>query len=103
MITAMLFAGGVGRRMKEAEMPKQFLNVAGKPIIIRTMMHFENHPAVDDIVIACKEDWIDYLNDLIAKYDIKKGELDEYMDYKIDRTLRRIDEKYYDKDEEINK
>ena len=72
MITAMLFAGGVGRRMKEAEMPKQFLNVAGKPIIIRTIMHFENHPAVDDIVIACKEDWIDYLNDLIAKYDIKK-------------------------------
>ncbi len=72
MVTAMLFAGGVGRRMKSSDTPKQFLNVAGKPIIIRTMEHFENHKDVDDIVIACKEDWIDYLNELIERFKIKK-------------------------------
>ena len=72
MVTAMLFAGGVGRRMKSDDLPKQFLKVAGKPIIIRTIGHFEKHPEVDDIVIACKEDWIDYLNELIEKYEFKK-------------------------------
>ena len=72
MVTAMLFAGGVGRRMKSDDLPKQFITVAGKPIIIRTINHFENHPEVDDIVIACKEEWIDYLNKLIEKYGIKK-------------------------------
>ncbi len=72
MVTAMLFAGGVGRRMKSDDLPKQFLKVAGKPIIIRTIGHFEKHPEVDDIVIACKEEWIDYLNELIEKYEIKK-------------------------------
>lgn len=72
MVTAMLFAGGVGTRMKSDDMPKQFLVVGGKPIIIRTMEHFANHPEVDDIVIACKEDWIDYLNDLITKFKVQK-------------------------------
>ena len=72
MVTAMLFAGGVGTRMKSSDMPKQFLVVGGKPIIIRTMEHFADHPEVDDIVIACKEDWIDYLNDLIEKFGVKK-------------------------------
>ncbi len=72
MITAMLFAGGVGSRMKSSDMPKQFLKVAGKPIIIRTVEHFERHSEVDDIVIACKADWIDYLNELLKQYEIKK-------------------------------
>ncbi|SNU06924.1 2-C-methyl-D-erythritol 4-phosphate cytidylyltransferase [Lachnospiraceae bacterium] len=72
MVTAMLFAGGVGTRMKSSDMPKQFLVVGGKPIIIRTMEHFANHPEVDDIVVACKADWIDYLNELIEKFKVQK-------------------------------
>ena len=72
MVTAMLFAGGVGTRMKSSDMPKQFLVVGGKPIIIRTMEHFANHPEVDDIVVACKADWIDYLNELISKFKVQK-------------------------------
>ena len=67
MVTAMLFAGGVGTRMKTTDKPKQFLEVAGIPIIIRTIGHFEKHSQVDDIVVACKEDWIDYLNDLLRR------------------------------------
>ncbi|MDO5408854.1 MAG: IspD/TarI family cytidylyltransferase [Lachnospiraceae bacterium] len=74
MISAMLFAGGVGSRMKSAEIPKQFLEVDGKPIIIRTMAHFANHSRVDKIVVACKEDWIDTLWELVEKFQIKKVE-----------------------------
>ena len=72
MITAMLFAGGVGSRMKSQDMPKQFLVVGGKPIIVRTMENFAKHPEVDAIVVACKADWIDYLQDLIVKFNVKK-------------------------------
>ena len=72
MITAMLFAGGIGARMKSVDLPKQFLEVGGKPIIIHTMEHFANHPMVDHIVVACKEDWIEYLEELIEKFNVQK-------------------------------
>lgn len=55
-----------------------------------------------EFVVEEMADMLILLTQFIAKYDIKKSELDRYMDYKINRTLRRIDEKYYDKDEEIN-
>lgn len=54
MVTAMLFAGGIGARMKYSDMPKQFLEVGGKPIIIHTMEHFARHPKVDAIVVAVR-------------------------------------------------
>ena len=72
MVSAMLFAGGSGSRMQSMDIPKQFLEVEGKSIIIRTIEHFEKHPDVDKIVIACKEDWIEELNRQIARYGIKK-------------------------------
>ena len=72
MITAMLFAGGSGVRMESSDLPKQFLEVGGKPIIIHTMEHFSKHPMVDAIVVACKEDWIDYLRQLVARFNVQK-------------------------------
>ena len=72
MVTAMLFAGGIGARMKYSDMPKQFLEVGGKPIIIHTMEHFARHPKVDAIVVACKADWIGYLNELIEAFNVAK-------------------------------
>ena len=72
MVTAMLFAGGIGARMKSSDLPKQFLEVGGKPIIVHTMEHFSRHPMVDGIVIACKEDWIEYLVELIERFAVKK-------------------------------
>lgn len=67
-----IFAGGVGSRMNNTAMPKQFLEVQGKPIIIRTVEHFENHVDIDGIVLVCVEGWIDYLKDLLVKYSINK-------------------------------
>lgn len=70
-VIAIIFAGGSGHRMG-AGRPKQFLEVSGRPIIIHTLDIFENHPRVDDIYIACKEDYIDKLNKMIKRYDISK-------------------------------
>lgn len=72
MNIAVIFAGGVGRRMHTKDMPKQFLEVYGKPVIIHTLEKFEQHNEVDAIVIACVKEWIPYLNGLIAEYHLQK-------------------------------
>ncbi len=72
MNIAVIFAGGVGTRMNSKEKPKQFLEVYHKPIIIHTLDVFENHKLIDAIVIACKEEWIEYLRNLVDKYHIGK-------------------------------
>ena len=71
MNIAIIFAGGTGQRMG-SNVPKQFLNVYGKPIIIHTLEKFQYHPEIDKIYVACKEDLIDYLKKLVKKYNITK-------------------------------
>ena len=71
MNIAIIFAGGTGKRMGSS-VPKQFLNVYGKPIIIHTLEKFQYHPEIDKIYVACKVDLIDYLNTLVKKYNISK-------------------------------
>ena len=72
MNIGVIFAGGVGSRMHSKEMPKQFLKVHDKPIIIHTLEHFEKNEEIDAIVIACVSDWISYLEKLLYKYRIEK-------------------------------
>lgn len=72
MNIAVIFAGGVGQRMNSRDVPKQFLEMHKKPIIIYTLEIFDNHSEIDAIVIACKEEWISYLNHLLYKYRIEK-------------------------------
>lgn len=67
-----IFAGGVGTRMKSKDIPKQFLCIHGKPIIIHTLEWFENCADIDAVVIACVENYIEYLRTLIDKYQILK-------------------------------
>lgn len=68
---AIIFAGGSGVRMGSGT-PKQFLEVNGKPIIIHTLDIFEEHPLIDEIYIACKEDCINKLSKYIERFWIKK-------------------------------
>ena len=68
---AIIFAGGVGQRMGSS-IPKQFLNVYGKPILIHTLEKFQYHPDIDKIYVACKEDLIPYFRGLVEKYNITK-------------------------------
>lgn len=68
MNTAVIFAGGTGKRMNTKSLPKQFLEVHGKPVIIYTLEQFENHPDIDRIVLVCLESWIDYAKKLLTKF-----------------------------------
>lgn len=72
MNAALIFAGGTGTRMNVKTMPKQFLPLHGKPIILYTLEQFEYHPEIDVIVVVCIEGWIDYLNRLLEKSHFKK-------------------------------
>lgn len=72
MNIAVIFAGGTGQRMNTASKPKQFLELHGKPILIYTLEHFQNHPLINGIVVVCLESWIPYCKDLITKYHIDK-------------------------------
>ncbi|MCR4662174.1 MAG: 2-C-methyl-D-erythritol 4-phosphate cytidylyltransferase [Clostridia bacterium] len=66
-----LLAGGVGRRMGGA-IPKQFIEVNGKPIIIYSIENFQRNPQIEKIVIVCVKEWIDSLKKLIDKYELNK-------------------------------
>nr|WP_317449253.1 IspD/TarI family cytidylyltransferase [uncultured Sellimonas sp.] len=69
---AVVFAGGIGRRMNSKALPKQFLRLYGKEIIVYTLEHFQNHNEIDGIVVACVEEWIPFLQELIVKYHLDK-------------------------------
>lgn len=72
MNNAIIFAGGTGTRMGVNDVPKQFLEIDGKPVIIYTLEHFQNHPQIDGIFVVCIETWIDYLI-----YQLKKHRIDK--------------------------
>lgn len=72
MNVAVIFAGGIGKRMGKTDKPKQFMEISGKPIIIHTLEVFENNKNIDKIIISCLKEWITYLENLIEKYKIQK-------------------------------
>lgn len=72
MNIAVIFAGGVGKRMNSKAKPKQFLEMWGKPIIVHTLEVFEKHPEIDAIVVACVPGWINYLKTLVVQYKLSK-------------------------------
>ncbi len=72
MNIAVIFAGGVGKRMNPNGIPKQFLLVNDKPIIIYTLEKFQNNPHIDAIVISCVAEYIDHTQQLVEKYGINK-------------------------------
>lgn len=69
---ALIFAGGTGTRMNSKTLPKQFLELHGKPIIIYTLELFDAHPEIDGMVVVCLEDYIPYLKQLLKKFRIEK-------------------------------
>ena len=69
---ALIFAGGTGTRLKNSDIPKQFIEIDNKPIIIHALEYFSDHKDVDDIIIVCLEEWIDQLKKMIADNGIKK-------------------------------
>ena len=72
MNIAVIFAGGVGKRMGSDQIPKQFLEAQGRPIIVHTLTHFQEHAAIDAIVVSCVAPWLDHMRELTARYALTK-------------------------------
>ena len=72
MNIAMILAAGVGQRMRSGGLPKQFLKLFGKPIIVYTLEKFQQHPDIDRIVVVCREGYTDYMSRILHEYDLTK-------------------------------
>jgi len=68
---AIIFAGGVGVRMG-ADVPKQFLELDGKPVLAHALALFQNRPMVDEIVLVVAPEYFDDCRALAARYGIAK-------------------------------
>jgi D-ribitol-5-phosphate cytidylyltransferase len=73
MNVAVIFAGGIGVRMNSRAVPKQFLEIHGKPVIIHVLEHFDAHPDIDGIAIAILAEYRDHLAELLRRYGIGKA------------------------------
>ncbi len=71
MNIAIIFAGGSGVRMGTG-IPKQFLEINGKPILIHTLQLFQRHEEIDRIYLAMHPDYMEYTEDLVKEYRINK-------------------------------
>ena len=71
MIVALLTAGGVGQRVGQS-VPKQFLSVNDKPLIIYTMECFQHNADVDYIAVICLKGWKSMLSSYAKQYGISK-------------------------------
>ncbi|WP_077358782.1 IspD/TarI family cytidylyltransferase [Virgibacillus halodenitrificans] len=70
MIYAGILAGGKGTRMGNVPMPKQFLTLNDKPIIVHTLEKFLLNNSFEKIIIATPKEWINHTNDILKKYSI---------------------------------
>lgn len=71
MITALLTAAGSGSRMGQ-DIPKQFIHIDNKPLIIHTMEAFQRHPSIDAILVVTLPSWIDVLKAYASQFNITK-------------------------------
>ena len=71
MNIALIIAGGSGSRMGQ-DIPKQFINVYDKPILIYTLEGFQNHPMIDAIEVVCIDGWHDVLWAYAHQFNITK-------------------------------
>ena len=68
MIYAEILAGGNGRRMGDTDLPKQFMILGTKPIIIHTIEQFLLDQRINKIIVCCPKNWISYMQDTLKKY-----------------------------------
>ena len=71
MNIAVILAGGVGSRVG-AGMPKQFVKILDKPVIVYTIEAFQKHEDIDAIEVVCVKSHIDYMQELVDTYGLSK-------------------------------
>lgn len=73
MNIAIIIAGGIGSRLQR-DIPKQFLEIEGKPIIIYTLSTFQESPEIDKILVVCVKGWENRLKEYADHFGISKLE-----------------------------
>lgn len=68
MLYAQVMAGGLGKIMGNTERPKQFLTLAGKPIVIHTIEKFTLSSEFKAIIVSTHPQWLQYMQDIVNKY-----------------------------------
>lgn len=71
MNIALIIAGGSGQRMQQ-DIPKQFINVYDRPVIIYTLQAFQKHPNIDAIAVVCLNGWEEILKAYAKQFGIEK-------------------------------
>lgn len=71
MNVALIIAGGSGLRMGQ-DIPKQFINVYDKPILIYTLENFQRHPQIDAIEVVCLDGWQNFIRAYAQQFGISK-------------------------------
>lgn len=71
MNIAIIIAGGSGQRLGQ-DIPKQFINVYDKPILIYTLEDFQRHPQIDEIGLVCIDGWHDVVRAYARQFHIDK-------------------------------
>lgn len=71
MNIAVILAGGTGSRVG-ANIPKQFIEILGKPVLAYTLENFQNDDQIDAVEIVCHKDWVDEVRTICSEYGIGK-------------------------------
>ncbi len=73
MTHAIILAGGTGQRMNaESGIPKQFLKLHGKPIMVYALEHFQQHSGIDNIIVVCLAEMFSQMERYLSFYEITK-------------------------------
>lgn len=106
MIYAEIVAGGKGSRMGNTELPKQFLMLGDKPIVIHTLERFLGSPRICRIILCVPEEWKDYTANLLDEYIERRDRIDivaggEHRNATVLAGCRYIEEKFGISEEDI--
>lgn len=71
MVTALILAGGTDARFKMS-IPKQFVNVNNRPVIVYTLEIFQKHPEIDEIIVTCLDGWQEMVRVYGKQFNITK-------------------------------
>lgn len=71
-VTAIIVAAGKSKRLKD-KVPKQFIEIEGKPLLCHTLEIFEKCDEIDEILLVVPEDWLTYCStEVVDKYGFRK-------------------------------
>ncbi|MGL4950514.1 MAG: IspD/TarI family cytidylyltransferase [Mycoplasma sp.] len=98
MNIAIILAGGIGSRVKGSKIPKQFIELNNKPIIIYTIEKFLKVNEIDQIIIVCHREWINHINQMLKVYNLSKNidicEGGDSRNYSAKNAINFISNKY---------